>query len=160
MPRNICITAVGGQTGFTIAELLLTNPNFSTKVGSIVGLSLHPQSTRTKEVESLGVKIVPHTPGRESVMAKTLKDTGCDTICLIPPTHKDKFDITEELIRATKRAGVPNICFFSSVGCDYADPKRQPRLREFLDLESLVLAAKGDSSAKAGHSPVVIRYVS
>lgn len=159
MPRNICITAVDGQTGFAVVELLLSSPDFSKKVNSVVGLTLHPQSARAKEAKSLGVKIVPHAPGRESAMIKTLKDTHCDTICLVPPTHKDKFDITEELINATKRAGIPNVCFFSSVGCDYADPKRQPRLREFLDLETLVLASKGDSSTETGHSPVVIRYV-
>jgi len=45
----------------------------------------------------------------------------------------------------------------SSVGADLADPQGQPRLREFIDIEQLVLAAKGDPSTKAGHSPCVIR---
>ena len=42
--RNVCITAVDGQTGFLIAELLMINPNFSKKVNSVTGLSLHPTS--------------------------------------------------------------------------------------------------------------------
>jgi nucleoside-diphosphate-sugar epimerase len=42
-------------------------------------------------------------------------------ICLISPAHKDKFDITLELIEAAKKANVPNVCFLSSAGCDLAD---------------------------------------
>ena len=65
--------------------------------------------------------------------------------------------ITQELIEATKRAGIPNVCFISSAGCDLADPGKQPRLREFIELETLVMASKGDASTQTGHSPVVIR---
>lgn len=155
--RNVCITAVDGQTGFLVAELLLTDPTFSKKVDSVTGLSLHPNSPKCKELTKLGAKIVPHKPGKEREMVKSLKETGADTICLIPPAHKDKFDITMELVEATKKANVPNICFLSSAGCDLADSQKQPRLREFIELESLVMAAKGLSDTAAGHSPVVIR---
>ncbi|CAJ2510864.1 Uu.00g064890.m01.CDS01 [Anthostomella pinea] len=156
MPRNVCVTAVDGQTGFLIAELLLTHP-FSRKVDSVVGLTLNPSSPKVKELESLGAKIVEHVPGRERPLVKTLKDTGCDAICMVPPAHADKMEISTELVSATKKAGIPNVCLISSVGCDYADPARQPRLREFIDLESMVLAAKGDASTSTGHSPCVIR---
>lgn len=157
MPRNICITSVDGQTGYLIAELLLTSPDFSTKVDSITGLSLHPTSAKCRELAKLGVKIVSHKPGKERDMVKTLKETGCDTICLIPPAHKEKFDITTELIEAAKKANVQNTCFLSSAGCDLADAKNQPRLREFIELETLVLSAKGNPSTSTGNSPVVIR---
>jgi hypothetical protein len=76
---------------------------------------------------------------------------------LIPPAHEEKFDITMELIEATKRANIPNVCFISSAGCDLADPQKQPSLRQFIELEAAVMAAKGDASTETGHSPVVIR---
>lgn len=157
MSRNVCITAIDGQTGFLIAELLLSNPDFSKKVDSVVGLSLHPTAAKCKELTKLGASIVPHKPGKVRDMVKTLKETGCDTLCLIPPTHKEKYDITVELVEAAKKASVPNVLFISSVGCDLADAQHQPRLREFIDLETLVMSSKGDSSTSTGTSPVVIR---
>ncbi|TDZ14127.1 Prestalk A differentiation protein A [Colletotrichum orbiculare MAFF 240422] len=157
MSRNICITAVDGQTGFLIAELILKNRDFSRKVDSVVGLSLNPQSPRAQELRDMGVSIFHHAPGKERAMVTSLKETGCDTICLIPPAHEEKFDITVELINAAKKADIPNVLFISSAGCDYADPLKQPRLREFIDLESLVLEAKGDPKVSTGHSPCVIR---
>jgi len=90
-------------------------------------------------------------------MVATLKQTGADTVCLIPPTHKDKFDITLELVTATKKAGIPNVCLISSAGADMADASKQPRLREFIDIEHLVMESKGDSSTETGHSPCVVR---
>ena len=90
-------------------------------------------------------------------MIKTLKDSGCDTVCLIPPAHKDKFNISIELISATKKANVPNVLFISTVGCDLAERDKQPHLRQFINLECLVLAAKGDGGTSTGHSPCIIR---
>lgn len=159
MSRNVCITAVDGQTGFLIAELILKTPEFFDKVKSVVGLSLHPQAHRAKELHSLGAKIVPHHPGRVREMADTLKKTGCDTICLIPPAHKEKFDITTELIEATKSANVPNVLVISSAGCDYADARKQPRLREFIDIETLAMESKGLTSTATGTSPCIIRLL-
>lgn len=156
-PRNVCITAVDGQTGYLIAELLLTDSTFSKHVNSVTGLSLHPSSPKCKELTKLGAKIVTHKHGKVRDMVKTLKETGCDAICLIPPPHKDKFDITLELIEAAKKANVPNNLFLSSAGCDLADAQKQPRLHEFLELESRVLTAKGLSETALGTSPVIIR---
>src|SRR5688572_27069128 len=98
MSRNICVTAVDGHTGHLIAELLLTDPNFKAQSDSVAGLSLHPHAQHCKELEKLGAKIIPHKPGRMKEMVNTLKQTGADTLCLIPPAHTDKFDITVELI--------------------------------------------------------------
>jgi hypothetical protein len=156
MSRNVCITAAEGQTGFLIAELLLSHP-YSRKVDSVTALVLDPSASKAKELESLGAKVVQHTPGRERVTVKTLKDTGCDTLCLIPPAHREKKDISLELVSAAKKAGVPNVLLISSVGCDYADSQKQPRLREFIEIEAATLAAKGDPSTQTGHSPCVIR---
>ena len=86
-----------------------------------------------------------------------MESIGADTVCLIPPAHGDKMEITMELIEATKRANIPNLCFISSAGCDLADPQKQPRLREFIELESMAMSAKGDPDTSTGHSPVVIR---
>ncbi|KAK2813643.1 hypothetical protein FQN50_000041 [Emmonsiellopsis sp. PD_5] len=157
MPRNICITAVDGNTGHLIAELLLTDPNFKKQCDSVAGLALHPDSDRCKELEKLGVKIIPHKPGQLKEMVKTLQEMGTDTMCLIPPAHQDKFDITVELIEAAKSANVQNVCFLSSAGADLAERDKQPKLREFIDLECRFLSSKGDPSTSTGHSPVVIR---
>ncbi|KAF2256092.1 NAD(P)-binding protein [Trematosphaeria pertusa] len=157
MTRNICITATDGHTGFLIAELILTDNNFKNKIDSLSVLSLHPTSARAKELGQMGAKVIPHKPGREREMVKTLKDSGCDTICVIPPAHQDKFDIAAELITATKKAGVPNVLFISSAGADVAERNKQPRLREFIDLECMALAQKGDKSTPTGHSPCIIR---
>jgi NmrA-like family len=157
MPRNICISAIDGQTGFLIAELLLTNPDFTTEIDSVSGLTLHPTSHKSKELEKMGATIIPHKPGTVKSMAAVLKDSGADTMCVIPPTHKDKFDITVELVNAAKQAGVPNVCLVSSAGADLATMKKQPRLREFVDIEQLVMEAKGDSGTATGTSPVVVR---
>ena len=155
--RNVAITAIDGNTGFAIAELLLTDRHFKSKVNSVIGLSLDPESPRAKEAEKLGVKIIEHKYGREREMVKLLKESGADAICLIPPAHSEKYDITAELINATRKANVPNVLFMSSVGCDLAERNREPHLRSFVDLETMVLATKGDTSTSTGHSPCVIR---
>lgn len=157
MSRKLCITAVDGQTGHLIAELILTDEHFSKKIASLTGLALDPNNENCKLLKKLGATIVPHKPGKQSEMVKALKSIGADTMCLIPPAHHDKVDITTELVAAAKKANVQNICFLSSAGCDLADPKKQPRLREFIDLEALVMSTKGDTSTSTGHSPVVIR---
>ena len=157
MSRNLCITAVDGQTGYLIAELLLTSGQFSNKIDTITGLSLDPQSPKCKALSKLGVDIIHHVPGTEKKMVDILKKSNADTICIIPPTHPDKYQITLELIAATKRAGVQNVCLLSSAGADLANAKKQSRLREFIEIENLVLSTKGDPSTVTGHSPVIIR---
>lgn len=159
MSRNLCITAADGHTGFAIAELILTNDDFGKHIDSVTALTLNPESESAKELAGMGATIIPHKPGRVKEMVKTLKDSGADTLCLIPPADKHKFDLTAELVEAAKQANIPNVCFISSAGCDLAERDRQPRLREFIDLEYRVLSCKGDPSTSLGHSPVVIRYV-
>ncbi|EAW06604.1 uncharacterized protein ACLA_082960 [Aspergillus clavatus NRRL 1] len=157
MSRNICITSVEGNTGFLIAELLLSDENFSKQIGTVFGITLNPDSQRCKDLQTLGATIVPRQPGRLKNVTASIKNTGADTVCLVPPASRDKVDITTELIEATKRAGVPNVLFLSAAGCDLAEPDKQPLLREFIYLEAMFLALKGDPSSVAGRSPVVIR---
>jgi hypothetical protein len=96
--------------------------------------------------------------GTEKKMVGILKTkSNADTICIISPTHLDKYQITLELIAATKKAGVQNICLLSSAGADLANAKKQSRLREFIEIENLVLSTKADPSTATGHSPVIIR---
>jgi hypothetical protein len=157
MSRKLCITAVDGNTGFLIAELLMTDERFSKHLASITGLSLHPTAAKCKELKEMGVNVVPHKPGKLRAMVSTLEEMGVDTICLIPPAHADKYDITVELVEAAKKAGVQNVLFISSAGCDVAESNKQPRLRQFIELEKLVMQTKGDTSTPTGHSPVIIR---
>jgi len=159
MSRNVCITSVEGNTGFVIAELLLSDENFSKSINSVSGLTLNPSAERCKDLTQLGATIVPHQPGRVKNVASSIKGTNADTVCVIPPASKHKIDVTAELIEAAKMADVPNIVFISAAGCDLAERNRQPRLREFVDLEALFMGVKGDASSRTGECPVIIRWV-
>lgn len=90
-------------------------------------------------------------------MVKTMKESGCDTICMIPPAHKDKFNLTVELINVAKEADIPNFVMISSAGCDLAERDKQPNLRQFVDLEALAMSGKGEGNTSLGHSPCIIR---
>lgn len=158
MSRNVCITSVEGNTGFLIAKLLLSDENFSKAIGTVSGLTLNPNAERCRDLNQLGATIVPHQPGRVKNVAASLKNANADTVCLVPPASQHKIDVTAELIEAAKMADIPNIVFLSAAGCDLAERDRQPRLREFIDLEALILGTKGDPVTRTGHSPVVIRY--
>ncbi|KAK6850390.1 hypothetical protein PG995_005122 [Apiospora arundinis] len=57
--------------------------------------------------------------------------------CLIPPARYDGNEITGELLHAAKKANISNVCMISSIDCDCAVPKKQPHIREFIELESL-----------------------
>ncbi len=157
MPRNICVTAVDGQTGFLIAKMLLTNSQFSSQANSIVCLSLNPESLHAQELVSLGASVVPHHSGQIQDIVKTLKDSGCDTMCLVPPVNHGKLDISTELAEAAKCAQVPNVLLISWAACDQADPKKQPQLREFVNIETLVLKTRGLADMPTGTSPCIIR---
>jgi hypothetical protein len=165
LPQSTCPakSAPPPQTAtrpFTIGELLLTEDGFKKKFNSVTGLSLKPDAPHCKELTELGAKIVTHKPGRMKEMVEVLQQTGADTICLIPPSpppHENKFDITVELIEAAKKASIPNVLFISSARCDLAGKEKQPRLREFVELEVLFMSANGDPSTPTGQSPVVIQ---
>lgn len=117
----------------------------------------------------------------EEAGAKALKEAmeSVDTVLLIPPASKvssrcsshrirklnalwqNKFDLVRKYLQAAKAAKtVQNVVLLSSVGCDYAERDKQPRLRELIDLETLTMALKSDpSTGDTAHSPVIIRFV-
>ncbi|KAL2837232.1 hypothetical protein BJY01DRAFT_251554 [Aspergillus pseudoustus] len=155
--RNVVLTSATSLTSLEIAKNLLKDNHFKRKVSSVTALTLYPDSDRAKELTDLGATVIPHKPGDPEALVKSLQEAEADTICLLPPGHKDSFKITVELIDAAKNANVPNVCFISSAGCDLAERDKQPVLRSVIDLETKVLEAKGDPETSTGHSPVIIR---
>jgi hypothetical protein len=93
-----------------------------------------------------GGKIVLHAPGHEDSLVDDLKKLACDTICLVPPKRNDRLDLTMEVIRAAKKAGISNAILISSVGAEHGIRENKPRLRELLELERAV----GDPDAPPG----------
>lgn len=158
MSRNLAITAGDGQTGHLIAELILTNEVFSKKINSLTVTSLHPENERAQDLKAKGANLVGTTTGDKDGLVKAFRDANIDTICLIPPASSKKTELTQEMLEAAKEAEVQNVFFLSAAGCDMADEKKQPHLREFIRLESMVLACKGDAEVNTGHSPCVLRY--
>ncbi|KAH6913794.1 hypothetical protein BKA70DRAFT_644335 [Coprinopsis sp. MPI-PUGE-AT-0042] len=155
--RNIAITSTDGHTGHLIAELLLTDDQFRKKFTNLACITLNPTAERNKALEKLGAVIVPHIPGDTKSLLKAMKASKIDTVCLIPPAVDNKLEISKELLEVAKEGDVPNSLLISSAGCDLADPKKEPRLREFIEIESLFMEPKGDKDTKAGLCPVVIR---
>ena len=159
--RKICITAADGQTGRLTAELLLTDAKFSNKFASLTLLAMDPE--KCNELKQTGgdkVHVIPYTSDEKQLL-KTFKEEDCDTMFLIPPAHKDKFEIVQQLVTvAGKLKTVQNIVFLSSAGCDVAEREKQPSIRQFIDMEALVMHAKGETAmGSTGHSPCIIRYV-
>ncbi|KZV81010.1 NAD(P)-binding protein [Exidia glandulosa HHB12029] len=161
--RNILITAAEGQTGRLVLELLLTDETYASKFTSLTALvfSEDAKSTlddfmQTEDIAGLK-EILVFDPEDEETLVEAMKNI--DTCLLIPPARKDKAKITRTLLEASKKAKtVRNLVFLSSVGCDYAERDKQPRLREFIDLEALAMQPKGLTETElTGHSPCVVR---
>ncbi|KAI0039782.1 NAD(P)-binding protein [Auriscalpium vulgare] len=161
MSRNLCITSADGQTGHLVAELLLTDERFGSKLASLVLLAQDTSKLADLDTQMEPgfpqVTVVEHVPGDASALASLLKEGEVDTIFVIPPASEDKMALTQEMVDAVREAGVRNVVLLSAAGCEYADPGKQPHLREFIDIEAMVLKNKGDTSTEAGHSPCVIR---
>jgi hypothetical protein len=109
-----------------------------------------------------GANIITHKPSTDSPysvdqMIKTLKEAGCDAMCIIPPAHKNKFTITQELIVAIKEENIQNILFMSNTGGEMAERSEQPHLRDFTDLECLVMAEDKKGEKVTGQSHVIVR---
>lgn len=155
MSRNLCITAADGQTGHLIAELMLNTPKFA-NVLSTLTLLAHDAS-KCADLDGEGVTVIENPPGSGEVITRALKKAAVDTILLIPPAHLQKLQLAQELDHAVRAAGVKNVILLSSAGCDLAEGDKQPRLREFIDIEAMVMFNKGDTSTEAGHSPCIIR---
>ena len=157
--RKICITAADGQTGHLTAELLLSNGKFSNKFKSLSLLAMDAE--KCDDLKKLGgnkVNVLEYTSDKKK-MVKLLGEENCDTMFLIPPAHKDKFKILKSLIEcAGQLKNVQNVVFLSSAGCDVAERDKQPSIRQFIDMEALIMSTKGDTSlGSTGHSPCIIR---
>ncbi|CEQ39420.1 SPOSA6832_00949, partial [Sporobolomyces salmonicolor] len=165
--RKIAITAAEGYTGSAVIELLLTDGNYKGKFSSLVGLTFGADgaSEGSGVLSELGVETVDVLDADEAALEKTLKDLGIDTLLLVPPARKDKTKLVKKVLSAGKATkSVQNVVFLSSAGADYAERDRQPRLREFIDLEGkgivqvLAMQPKSDpSTGDTGHSPCVVR---
>lgn len=156
MSRNLCITTADGQTGHLIAELVLTDDAFASKLKSVTCLSLHPE--KCEDLKELGAVIVPYKSGNLKALVSSFKDSGADTVLLIPPAHESKVKLAVEMIKATREAGIQNTVLLSSAGADLAERDQQPHLREFIDIEALFMETKGLSDTPAATSPCIIRY--
>jgi len=154
--RHILVTAGEGQTGRLLIELLLTDDEYASKYEKISAL-VFSEEAKDKLAEFPTVEVHVHDPKHPKQAEKLM--ASIDTCMLIPPSRKDKLDITRALLQAAQKTkNVVNLVLLSSVGCDYADPDKQPRLREFIDIEALALAPKSDpSTGDTAHSPVIIR---
>lgn len=155
--RTILLTSADGQTGLLTADLLLNDDAFSSS-----HKNLHLLAHDTSKVEahkSSGATVIPIDYANIDVktLTKSMKDSKANTLLLIPPTHKDKVAITKSMIEAAKNADIPNVVLLSSAGADLADTQKQPRLREFIELECEVMKCKGLTDTQLGHSPVIVR---
>lgn len=156
MTRNIVLTSGEGQTGRLIIELLVSDRHFTSKINSLTVVTTNPDHPALQEFGNK-INIVAMVPGDTATLVQELQAVNADTIMLIPPSVDDKLKMTQELIEAAKQTDIKNAVLLSSAGCDLAERDSQPRLREFIDIEAMFLATKGDSSTGLGHSPCVIR---
>ncbi len=160
--RKICITAADGQTGRLTAELLLTNDKFSTKFNSITLLALNPADCHElKQTGGTRVNVIAYTSNKTKLL-NSMKAENCDTIFLIPPADENKFAILNRIIECAKKLKtIQNVVLLSSAGCDVAEREKQPSIRQFVDMEALVMNAKSEPEfGSTGHSPCIIRYLS
>ena len=167
MSHKILITSADGQTGHLTAELLLTEESFKSKFSSLILLASDPSKCGDlKEHGQVEIKPINYAALLGANSEQSLNDlsemisgTGADTLFLIPPAHKDKLAITTALIDAAKSCEVMRVLLLSSAGCDLAERDKQPRMREFVEIEKRFMQCKGEEDTGMGHSPAIIRCV-
>ncbi|EKM57245.1 uncharacterized protein PHACADRAFT_142468 [Phanerochaete carnosa HHB-10118-sp] len=153
--RKIIVTAGEGQTGRLLIDLLV-DESYRSKFRSLTAL-VFSEEAKSVLAEYEEIQVLVFDPKDEQSLVSAMEQV--DTCMLIPPARKDKAKITRTLLEAAKKAKtVTNMVFLSSAGCDYAERGRQPRIREFIDLERLAMQPKSDpSTGETGHSTCVIR---
>jgi len=132
---KVCITACDGATGHSIVEHLMSHGDYKDKIEAICALAIEPKSCA-----DLGkfAKITSANFSDPKSLAEHM--SKCDVVLLIPPACNEKKKMTTNMIEAVKMANVKNVVFLSTAGIDMADPKKQPRMREFIELETMLLA--------------------
>jgi uncharacterized protein YbjT (DUF2867 family) len=154
--RNILVTAGEGQTGRLLIDLLVTDETYRSKYQSLTALVFSEEAAEILS-EYDEVQVLVYDPSDKETLLESMK--AIDTCMLIPPARKDKARITRTLLEMAQAAQtVTNLVFLSSAGCDFAEHSKQPRLREFIELEALALQPKSDpKTGDTGHSSCVIR---
>lgn len=153
--RVIAVTAAEGYTGSALLELLASD-QFKGSYSKLVGLTFGEPKDDVKAIlEDAGIE----TMMVDEIDEKMIKQLGVDTLCLIPPANKEKMALVKQILTLGKKAkSVQNVVLVSSAGADYAERDKQPRLREFIDLEVLAMQPKSDpSTGDTGHSPCIVR---
>jgi uncharacterized protein YbjT (DUF2867 family) len=133
MSRSICIVAPEGRTGHSITKLLFSN-QFRPKFKKLFCVTLHPD--KCKDLEEMGAEIITHTHAEPTGFAQSLRNSGADTIFIIPPASTRKLGPERDVFTAVKAAGIKNVVLLSAAGADLAVEKNQPRLRQFATIES------------------------
>ncbi|KWU44507.1 hypothetical protein RHOSPDRAFT_29150 [Rhodotorula sp. JG-1b] len=153
--RVIAVTAAEGYTGSALLELLASD-QFKNSYSKLVGLTFGEPKDDVKAIlEDAGIE----TMMVDEIDEKMIKELGVDTLCIIPPANKEKMALVKQILTLGKKAkSVQNVVLVSSAGADYAERDKQPRLREFIDLEVLAMQPKSDpSTGDTGHSPCIVR---
>lgn len=113
----------------------------------------HPHCESLKEQ---GAEIVPMKHGAVAKTLTALKAAQINTLCLIPPAVDDKLVLAKEMLIVAKKAGINSIVLISSAGGEFATTE-QKRLKEFLDIEHLVMSAGSDPEFPSVISYCIIR---
>ncbi|GAA5995538.1 uncharacterized protein JCM10292_005238 [Rhodotorula paludigena] len=154
--RVLAVTAAEHHTGSALLELILSEATYADAFSKVVGITFgEPVADAKAVLDEYNVE----TLKADGLDVDTLKKLGVDTICLIPPPIKEKTKAVKQVLDLAKQVKtVQNLVLLSSAGCDYADAKKQPHLREFIDLEILAMAPKSEPSTEdTGHSPCIVR---
>jgi len=154
MSRTLCISSADGQTGHLLAKLLLTDPQFKSKIKKLYCLAFIPDKCR--DLAEMGAEIIVYRHDHKTLVL-ALQSTGADTIFLVPPAHSLKFKLSKELISAVEDAGIKNTVLLSSGGIDLAEDKHQPHLRQFTKIEAETMKLRYLKDTQALTSQCIIR---
>lgn len=154
MSRSICITAADGQTGHLITELLLSN-QFRSNFKELFCLTLHPE--KCEDLAKMGAKIIAHKHSDPAGLVQSLKDSGADTIFIIPPAHAHKLRHARDVLKAVAAAGIRNTVLLSAAGADLAEEKTQPHIRQFTKIETEMMHLRHAGGTEAGTCQCIIR---
>lgn len=81
MPRKICITAADGQTGHLVAELILTDEEFSSSIEKLTLIAM--DTKKCSDLKTHGAAIVQHCshrpaqPGQEAGAGRRAQELRC-----------------------------------------------------------------------------------